>query len=262
MNTKIGTTILLVACVGLAVALVIFKAQTKQQQQKATDTILDLSNQLGEANGSITDLRQTNFKLNSDLATNRETVSELSNHLAETAGTLASTAAALMGSEQQITNLNQRIADLEAQNQSLDQRADSLSNTIASLNTQITLTQIKLVTSQTNNAFLEAELKRQVAQREELERKFNDLKVVRAQVAKLRTDLLVARRLEWIREGIDPTKMPKGGQLLMARSPLPAAGAAATRSNNFNLNVEVSSDGSVHVIPPLTNSPAATNSSP
>ena len=59
-----------------------------------------------------------------------------------------------------------------------------------------------------------------------------------------------------MREGIDPTKPMKGGQLLMQRS-LPAAPAApAAGTPAYNLNVEVGSDGSVHVIPPPTNAPS------
>jgi phage-related tail protein len=180
----------------------------------------------------------------------------LSNQLAEAAGTLATTTVSLQNAQQQITNLNERISDLAAQNQVLDQRASSLSNTIAALDTQIAFTQMKLAASETNNAFLDSELKRQIAQRAELEHKFNDLAEVRAQVRKLRDDLLIARRLAWMRAGIDPTKPLKGGQLLMQRPPPATNAAPAAGSQLYNLNVEVGSDGSVHVIPPLTNAPS------
>jgi len=229
------------------------------QQEAATSKILDFSNQIVKANVRIEDLSQANLNLNNDLATNRQMSLALSNQLTETAGTLASTTVSLQGAEQQITNLNGRITDLEAQNQVLDQRASSLSNTIAALDAQINLTQTKLAASETNNAFLDSELKRQIAERAELERKFNDLVQVRAQVRKLRDDLLIARRLEWMREGIDPTKPLKGGQLLMQRSPPATHAAPAAGSPLYNLNVEVGSDGSVHVIPPPTNAPAAAN---
>jgi uncharacterized protein (DUF3084 family) len=261
MNKKIGIAILIVACVGLAVAVVVIKSQLTAQQKKDSDTILEFSNQLDEANININDLHQTNLKLNNDVATNRLVLSVLSNQLDTASTTLASATASLQDAQQQITNLNTRIADLTAQNQVLDQRADALSNTIASLDTQITMTQMKLVVSETNNAFLENELKRQVAKKTELEHKFNDLGEVRAQVRKLRDDALVARRLAWMRAGIDPTKPLKGGQLLMQRSP-PAANAAPAASPYNSLNVEVGSDGSVHVIPPLTNPPATTTNAP
>ncbi len=270
MNTKIGIAILAVACLGLAVALVALKKQADDQQKTSATTIGNFSNQIVSANGQIDELSQANLTLKSDLAASRDTALAVSNRLSEqlteTAGTLATTTATLQSSQQQITQLNERIsglnesnADLEAQNQALDQRANSLSNTIADMDAQIALTRAKLASSETNNAFLDAELKRQIAARDELQRKFNDLVVVREQLRKLRDDLLISRRLEWMREGIDPTKPMKGGQLLMQRSP-PAnsANSAAPAAGKplYNLNVEVGSDGSVHVIPPPTNSPA------
>jgi chromosome segregation ATPase len=270
MNTKIGIAILAVACVGLAVALVVLKQHAEQRQTASAIAIGDFSNQLVNANVSIEDLNQANLTLHNDLATNRQNSLVLSNRLtalsaqlSETAGTLATTTVSLEGAEQQITslngritNLNERITGLEAQNQELDQRASLLSNTIASMDAQIASTQMKLAASETNNAFLDSELKQQMAQRAELERKFNDLVVVRTQVRKLRDELIAAQRLEWMREGTDPTKLMKGGQLLMQRSPSASHPAPAAGSPAYNLNVEVGSDHSVHVIPPPTNAPA------
>lgn len=260
MNAKIGIVILAVACLALAIALVTFKHQADIQQQQSASTISDVSNQLAKANLHVESLNQANLNLNTDLEASRQQSLAISNSLTtkltETAGTLAATESSLQDAQQQITNLNTRITDLEAQNQVLDQRANSLSNTIAQLDTQITLTQMKLATATTNNEFLAKELKRQIAERANLERKFNDLAELRAQVHKLKTDLFVARRLEWMREGIDPTKPMKGAQLLMQRTlPVPGA-AAAAGSSQYNLNVEVGSDGSVRVIPPATNAPA------
>jgi septal ring factor EnvC (AmiA/AmiB activator) len=262
MNTKTGIAILAVACFGLAVALVVFKHRADAQQTKSADTIIEFSNEIVKANVKIEDLNQANLNLSNDLATNREKSLALSNQLAETAVTLAATAVSLQDAQQQITNLNVRITDLEAQNQVLDQRANSLSNTIAALDAQIAAAQIELASSKTNNAFLTEQLHQLMAEKKKLEDKFDDLAVVRAQARKLRDDLLIARRLAWMRAGIDPTKPLKGGQLLMQRPPPAAANAApAAGSPRYNLNVEVGSDGSVHVIPPLTNAPAATNTS-
>jgi phage-related tail protein len=256
MNTKIGIAILAVACFGFAIALVVIKRQADAQQAESASTILDFSNQIVKANVSIQDLNQANLNLSSDLATNREMSLALSNKLSDAVSTLATTTASLQDAQQQITNLNTHITDLEAQNQVLDQRASSLSNTIAMLDTQINFTQMKLAASETNNAFLDSELKQQIAQQAELEHKFNDLAEVRTQVQKLRDDLLVARRLAWMRAGTDPAKQLKGGQLLMMRPPPATNSASAAGSPSYNLNVEVGSDGSVHVIPPLTNAPS------
>jgi chaperonin cofactor prefoldin len=266
MNAKIGMAILAVACVGLAVALVALKHQADAQQTSSAGTIADFSNQLVDAHDQINGLNQVNLMLTNALDASRRQSLAVSNQfvakLVETSGTLAAAETSLQDAQQQITNLNTRVADLAAQNQALDQRAASLSNAIVSLNAQIATTRLALASSKTNNAFLAKQLEQQMAQRKQLEDKFNDLAEVRDQVHKLRMDLLVARRLDWMRQGIDPTKPMKGAQLLMRRSP-PAAVASTAGSSPYNLNVEVGSDGSVRVIPPLTNAPAtATPPSP
>ncbi|HEY1718883.1 MAG TPA: hypothetical protein VGH42_11420 [Verrucomicrobiae bacterium] len=260
MKIKNGIVILAAACAGLLIALIVTKKSADEQQRNSASAILDLSNQLDKASVSLNDLRQVNLTLNDDLATNRQEADTLSNDLAEAAGTLASTKATLQTAQDQITNLNSRITDLETQNQALDRRAAELTNTIALLNAQISDTQQKLVDSTTNNVFLTQELRRQMDEKAELERKFNTLTVVRTQVKKLRDDLLSARRLQWMREGTDPTMQPKGAQLLTRRAP-PAA-TPQPLPPHYDLNVEVGSDGSVHLIAPLTNSPATPTNPP
>ena len=250
---KTGVAVLAAICVVLAVVLVVINHQAGVQQQKAAGAISDLSNQVVNVNDEIIGLHQVNLMLTNDLAASRQDVLTFSNNLVQASSALTETKASLQSAQDQITNLDERIADLQAQNQALDQRAADLTNTIASLNTQITFTQMKLVASETNNAFLEEQLKQQVAAKDDLQRKFNDLKTVRKQVAKLRDDALTARRLEWMRQGIDPATPLKGGQVLMQRTPKPAA-------PNNELNVEVGSDGSVHIVPGPPNAPAATNS--
>ncbi len=98
-----------------------------------------------------------------------------------------------------------------------------------------------------------------MAEKAELERRFNDIDDVRAQVKKLRNELFEARRLEWMNAGINPDNQPKGGQLLMQRAPAVPVKTSGTASApkpapQYDLNVEVGSDGSVHVIPATTSS--------
>jgi chromosome segregation ATPase len=258
MKMKIGIVVLAVVCVGLAIALFATKKQADDQRKNDADHILDFSNQLVTASENLDDLRQVNLKLTNDLALNQEQTLQLSNSYVEASSALTSTKASLQSAQDQIANLNGRIADLETQNQVLDQRAAELTNTIASLNSQITDTTQKLVTSETNNIFLEKELQDQMAKKAELERKFNDIDEVRAQVKKLHDELFVARRLQFMRSGITDQK---GAQMLMQRA-APANAAPAKLPPHYDLNVEVGSDGSVHVIPPETNTPAATTNSP
>ena len=148
---------------------------------------------------------------------------------------------------------------METENQALDKRALELSTAITNLTAQIAETKRKLATSEGEKGFLEKELKRLMAEKAELERQFNDLTVLRAQVAKLKEELSIARRLDWIRRGLFAAPEEKGAQRLMQR---PAASQTNAPKPGYDLNVEVSSDGSVKVVPPLTNAPAATNPPP
>jgi chromosome segregation ATPase len=257
MKTKLGIVILAVACGGLAIALFVTKNAADERFKKTTDAILDFSNQLVYATANLDELRQVNLMLTNDLAGSRQEALTFSNQFTEASGTLASTKASLQSAQDQIAGLNSRIAGLETRNQVLDQRAAALTNAIASLNAQIADTQEKLAGSETNNTFLEKELQRQTAAKTELESKFNNLSTMRAQVKKLKDDLLVARHLQWMRERSEPGSPQKGAQLLMQR-----AASAPARPPHYDLNVEVSSDGSIHVIPLPANAPATTTNLP
>jgi chromosome segregation ATPase len=247
MKTQLGVVILIVVCVGLSIALVVGKKEADTRQKKNTDTILDFSNQLTTASASLDELRQVNLMLTNDLDVSRQALVILSNQYIAASALLSDTKATLKTAQYQITSL-------EAQNQALDQRAAEMTNAIANLSAQIAETQKKLVESETNNTFLEKELTRQVAKKAELERRFNNLSQVRTQVKRLRDDLVIARRLEWKREGVDPVRQEKGAQLLMART---STTNRIIRPPGYNLSVEVSSEGSVKVVPTLTNAPTA-----
>src|SRR5207253_5788667 len=99
--------------------------------------------------------------------------------------------------------------------QALDKQAIDLSASITNLTLQIADTQKRLDASEGDKAFLEKELKRLMAEKAELERQFNDLTVLRAQVSKLKEELSIARRLEWIRQGLFASTEQKGAQKLM-----------------------------------------------
>jgi chromosome segregation ATPase len=180
---------------------------------------------------------------------------DLSNSLATATEALAQTKSTLLTAQSLITNLNVHISDLEAQNKVLDQRADELTNTIAQLNSLIETTQAKLAQADTNNAFLQAELQKQMAQKADLEHKFNDLNEVRAQVSKLKDEMFIARRMQLMK---NDNSGKKGAELLMKRTPPPDTNVPPKSPSNYDLNVEVGSDGSIKVIPPIgaTNAPA------
>jgi chromosome segregation ATPase len=259
MKIKIGIVILAAVCVGLLIALLATKKAADDQQAKDTDTINDFSNKLSKAGATIDELNQDNLFVSNELTTTHETLDTLSNNLTssllDTSNKLTQTEASLQNAQDQVTNLDSRVADLEAQNRTLDERAATLTNTIAMLDAQITETQQKLAVSDTNNAFLTAQLQTQLELKAELQNKFDNLDTVRAQVKKLRDEAFVARRLQWISSGNNSSGTPQKGAELLMHPVNQSANSATNRPPHYDLNVEVGSDGSVHVIPPATNSP-------
>jgi len=253
MKTKIVIVILAVVCAGLMVGLFAVKKQGEEQHVADASSIVDFSNQVVNANLKINDLNQANLTYSNEWALSLAQAEQLSNSLADATATIASSRAALAGAQEQITNLNTHISDLETENKVLDQRANELTNTISQLGGLIEDTRTKLTTSENNSLFLQQELQKQMAQKAEMEHKFNDLDELRQQVKKVKTDLFVARRLQLMKNDIG---QKRGAQLLIERS---APVAPAAPAGNYGLNVEVGSDGSVRVIPPLgaaTNAPA------
>jgi hypothetical protein len=95
------------------------------------------------------------------------------------------------------------------------------------------------------------------AEKAELERQFNDLAVMRAQVGRLKEELAIARRLEFIRLNLFGVTAKGGAEKLMT----PTKPLVAARGTNYDLNVEIREQGSARVVTP-TNAAPATNTAP
>jgi chromosome segregation ATPase len=237
--------------------MIVIKKRASDQESENMKTIATLSNKWVVVSGNLDDQRKVNETLEKDLTEQKKAYSDLTNTYSQAAADLAKTETALKASEEAVRQKDAKISELEVQNQSLDKKAADLSNDLTNLTAQISDTQRKLVATQGDKSFLEKELKRMMAEKSELERQFNDLNVVRAQLSRLKEEMVVARRLEWIRMGVYANAEKKGAERMMqgnytstqAKAPKP----------NYDLNVEVGADGSVRVIPPVTNRPAATN---
>lgn len=243
------TVILILACAGLVITLVVTQKHIDQQREKDAEAILDFSNQVVQANDELNDLRQVNLTLTNDLNSSREQLVVLSNQVLSISDSLSN-------SDTQLKAAQDQIATLQAQNQSLDQQAEELTNAISNLNAKIVAAQSQLADSEKNGVFLQNQLNEKNADYIELLSKFNNLQAVRAQARKLHNELVIARRLQWIREGTEPGANVKGGTLLMARSwPTNQLAPAA----HYNLSVEVDSSGGVHIVQD-TNAPASNGS--
>jgi len=256
----IGVIILAVLCVGLGVTILTTRKQAAEEKQKDIETIATLSNKWVDTSGKLDEQKQVGLALEKDVEFRKQQFSELTNKFSEltnrytgVAGTLVKTEDTLKATKEEVAKRDAKIAGLEQQNRDLDLRALELGGAITNLTTQISVTQGKLARSEGDRAILEKELRRLMAEKAELERQFNDLVLVRAQVAKLREELNISRRLEWIRKGLFASDEQKGSQKLMQKTLAPAT---AENKGQYDLNVEVNADGSVRVIPPATNAPA------
>jgi chromosome segregation ATPase len=257
MNARTGVIILLaVVCAGLGIALFATKKGATEQKAADTDRIFTFSNQVVTTRSNLEDERQTTVRLTEDLSNRNETIVMLTNQLASTAMTLQEREAALKAAQEEMARDAARIAELESKNQDLDKRASDLSTTITNLSLAIEDIERKLANAEGDKAFLEKELERLVAEKAEYERQLNDLAFLRQQVRTLREELAVSKRLEWIRKGLFG-EMKGGERMMTLNNTRPAQ--ETPRPAHYNLNVEVTEDGSVRVIPPLTNPPAANN---
>ncbi|HTL17056.1 MAG TPA: hypothetical protein VL793_07455 [Patescibacteria group bacterium] len=268
MKNRLALIVLGLLCLGLGIAVVTLHNNAVEQKRTDTDAILGFSNKWVETSTKFEDQKQVNAEMEKDLDARKKVLLDLTNeftsvssNLSETSANLAKTEASLKTSQEELAKRDTKIAELETQNQALDKQASDLSSSITNLTLQISDTEKKLAASEGDKAFLQKELKRMMAEKAELERQFNDLTVLRAQVSKLKQDLSIARRLEWIRRGLFASSEQKGAQKLMQGLGSPSSEAKAARPT-YDLNVEISSDGSVKVVPPLSSRPEATNSAP
>ena len=263
MKNRIGLVVLVLICLGLGIALITVRRDAAKQHDTDAASIDNYSNNLAATTAKWDEQRQVAATLYADLDKQKQAGLELSNRLTasltETSNNLAQREAALQASRDELTKRDAKINELETQNQALDKQAVDLTNSISKLTAEINDTQHKLAASEGDKVFLEGQLKRLIAEKAELERQFNDLTVLRAQVAKLKQELNIARRIEWIRQGLFASSDQKGAQKLMQGVAAPQMQAKATKVP-YDLNVEVSADGSVKVIPPA--SPTGTTNTP
>jgi myosin heavy subunit len=249
MKAKIGIIILIIVSLVLGIALINRNKTAEAQKVEDEKTISLHSNQLVKTSMELEEQKQVNRSLRENLDDTQGSLQQTSNTLNQTSASLAQTEAELKAAQEEMQRRDQKIAALENQNQQLDSQAIDLRASIQNLETSITDTQRKLEAAEGDRSFLEQELQRLMAEKAELERQFNDLEILRKQVAKLKEDLSIARRLDWIRRGIfTGGEVKKGAVKLMEgiKPPEPKA------TPNYDLNVEVSEDGTLRVIEPAT----------
>lgn len=250
MNSKIVAIFLTILCLLLAAGLIYRHSTATQEKKKDVATINHFSNQVVEVSGKLEEQKMVNLSLERDFATQAEELKNYSNNLATVSANYTKTQAdaktAAENAKEEVRRRDNRITELESERDGMTRKMNDLTNSISNLENQIADTQKKLDASEGDREFLLKELKRLQAEKSELERQFNNLAMVRDQVRRLRDELSVSRRLEWIRRGLYGSL--KGSELLRRGF------AGAPARTNYNLDVEIRRDGGVKV---LTNTPAA-----
>ncbi len=160
---------------GLLFSFIFVKQSDNAQHDSDVTAITDFSNRLDVGQTQIAFLTGTTITLSNSLDANRSTTLTFSNQWLEAQSNLAV-------ATEQITNLTRRVAEVEAENQTLSRQVVDLTNQMAGLAGQITLTASNLNQANNDYALLENRLRRDVAERLVVERKFNNPSELQAQL--------------------------------------------------------------------------------
>jgi chromosome segregation ATPase len=258
---KAATIILVIIALGLGGALFYRHTQAVKIQRENQDEIAKLSKSLEETKTKLDDQERIAMILRTNLTLTSQELDAISNTYVKVTADLRRTQAdakaaaeaakaAEEASKAELAKKDSQINQLQSQGDELNKKISGLDTALGNLNKQIADTESKLAAAEGDREFLLKELKRMQAEKAELERQFNDLALLRTQVAKLKEELSVSRRLEWIRMGIyGAAANKKGAELLMSGINPPEP------RSNYNLNVELRQDGGATIVPPQTNAP-------
>ena len=252
MNNTSKITILLgIVCALLLVGLVVRHLQANKVEQAKEDKIKVVESSLTETQEKLSSQTQNNKVLKAELDTKSDALQSLENRYKSITGELEQAQSTVVAvtteaneAKKTIADQDKRITELSTERDALTGQMTELNSNMETLEGHILETQRKLASSEGDREFLLKELKRMQAEKADLERQFNDLAVMREQIRKLKDELSIARRIEWIRKGImGGGSTPKGATLLKR--------GFKRRENkpNFDLNVELNQEGGVQVIP-------------
>jgi len=252
MNNTSKITILLgIVCALLLVGLVVRHLQASKVEQAKEEKIKVVESSLTETQEKLSTQSKTNQVLRTELETKSEALQSLqgryqsiTTELEKVQNEVVAVTSEANAAKKTIADQDKRIAELSTERDALTGQMTVLNNNMETLEGRIMETQRKLAASEGDREFLLKELKRLQAEKADLERQFNDLALMRDQIRKLKDELSIARRIEWIRKGImGGGSTPKGATLLKQGFNRPET------KPNFDLNVELNQEGGVQVIP-------------
>jgi chromosome segregation ATPase len=267
MKSNAVAIILIIACLGLGFVLWEQSQKHADQVTKLDESINSYSNHVSNLEDKLsqqvlvnstleTNLASTKLKASNDLAAIEATLSTTSANLEKSQSEVKAAAVAAAAAQAAMEEKDKKIATLENQNTELDKESSDLRGSITNLEAQIQATQKKYDAAEGDKKLLMAELTHLRAQKEELEKKLSDLAYLKETVRKMKEQLSIDRRLDWIRRGIYDAFGQKGGERLI-HPILP--GPPAT---NGSLNVELQQGGGARIVPPSTNAPSTNGPAP
>jgi chromosome segregation ATPase len=250
MNAKVVAILLVLVALALGAGWYFSVDKAREERETAATRLNTLSNQLVSATLQLNEEQKDNATLKTNLVERIELAGVYSNKLsfitAELTRTELEAKESAAKAQAELDKRDRQIAGLEGEKDDLNQQMSKLTGQITGLEGRIQDTERRLATSEGDREVLKKELRRLVAEKSELERKFQNLAVLRDQVQKLREELSIAKRMEFIRKGLYGFDK-KGGQLLqegVRRSVVTSSPPVDAR-----LQVEVKGDGSATVLP-------------
>lgn len=267
MKANLAVILAILACAGLGVVLWQQNQSHAVQTQELDKKINSYSNRVSDLEQKLSDERSVRTTLETNLA-----VTQLrdSNELATISANLSAKEASLVAANmevkkqtdavaiaaKQIDERDKKIAELEAQKTELDKKSIELQDAITNLDAQIKATKTKLDTAEGDKTRLLAQLKRLQAEKDELERKLSDLASLQEQVRTLKDNLSIARRLDFLRQGLYSAFSQKASEHMI--NPLPLV-QPPTPPGAKSLDVELHERGGIKINSPDSAKQPSTN---
>jgi len=237
--------ILAIACVGLA-GMLAFNRTKIQTQLITTQAELNIAtNSLTDTRTKLHDQEKLAGFLQQNLDQRSGELTATSNSLTELNSRLVAVQTDLKTAQADAESKGVRISTLEAEKNDMNKKLNELAGQINTLDDQIGETKRKLAASEGDRSYLTKELARLQMDKAELVRQFNDLAVLRAQVALLKEEESVNRRLAWAAQGVYAAAGRKGAEVLVTKSVPPV-------KPDPSLNVELEKEGDARVVPATT----------
>jgi chromosome segregation ATPase len=171
----------------------VMKSGDNAQHESDAAAIADFSNRLDTAQAQVAVGNETILTLSNSLDASQSAALTFSNQLAAAGSTIALDA-------EQITNLNQQVAEINLENETLNQRVTDLTNQmnsqVTALTKQAALAEAGLKQADANYVLLENRLRRDVAERLVIQRKFYNLSELQAQMQRLKDDPFIPQTSE------------------------------------------------------------------